>query len=49
MNIDITSFFFNSEIAGDYYVVTKIGDKTKLDMLNLISEKLNLNLKVTYK
>ncbi len=34
MNIDITSFFFNSEIAGDYYVVTKIGDKTKLNMLN---------------
>ncbi len=45
----INSTEFEYVQAGDYYVVTKIGDKTKLDMLNLISEKLNLNLKVTYK
>ena len=35
--------------VGNYYVVTNIGDTTKVNMLDLISDELQLNLKIIYK
>lgn len=40
---------FGYKQEGNYYIVNKISDKTKVDMLNLISNELQLNLKVIYK
>lgn len=35
--------------VGNYYVVTNIGDTTKVNMLDHISDELQLNLKIIYK